>query len=445
MAARKRDARRSQAAAQRALRRAGEERSPSAAGSLLQVGPSTGQAEAMDLTKLPLQTGATALSRVVLGTITLVIGLGLFGEWTRAGDETLVFSFFYVYFLPIIAVILRAMLGSERASDVRLLPEEMQVDGGPHHGVRVRWPMIAEVSVRRGRLHLDLGDGVKLDLAHANNEIERGSLDALGDVLRSQRRRAASGSARSAPAPPVPSLVTCPSCGAPAAIADAAEVSCDACGADVPIPPAVRARFAAARGREASRAATLRAVAALFHQPSSQRVNGLLAALSVLGLGWLPIAAGSTGFGPTVMVSLALFIAGALALRVVIANRRALSVVCLGFAARPDGHGPACRSCGAPLPRSAVSEVVATCAYCDAQNVVGAPAAAGGGTATDADRLDRALAARDRSVRAAVVAAVVGLGLVGIALAGALALRRPDPPARPRPVVDLPLALPSTR
>jgi len=380
------------------------------------------------LARLPLQTGATALTRVVFGAAPLVAGLGLYGEHHRHGDGAVTFSFFYVYFLPIIAFALKAALGSERASDVVMLPGEFTLEGGPHHGVRVQWSMVQGITESDGKVCLDLGDGVQLGLAHANNKAEQRSLKTLASVLAGQVRRLTRSDASASPATPaVPALVVCPSCGAPARIKasmkDAAETPCEACDAGVPVPPHVREKLAAAEARAASRATTARAVAALFKQPQARRVNSLLVMLGVLGFAWLPLAAVAGGFGTTTLVSAALFIAGALAVRVVVANRRALSAVCLGFAARHRGDQLECRSCGALLPRDEASEVVATCVYCDAENVVGAPETIEGGDAPDAARLGRALAARDRAVRAAVASSVLGLGLVVLGLAGALVLR----------------------
>lgn len=374
----------------------------------------------MSLPWLPLQTGATALSRVVVGTAVLVAWLGAFGEHSRQGDGAATFSFFYLYFLPIVALVLRAMLGNERASDVVVLPDELKVEGGPHHGVRAHWTTVRRVEMEGATLRLDLGDGVRLDLAHTSDATEGRSLVSLRAVLSAQRRRAKRAQRKTEPL--APALVACPSCGAPARLEDAASVRCEACEAEVPMPAEIRARVAAG-GSPASRAATSRAVAALFAQPPAGRVNALLVALSALGFGWLPLAATVGGFGPTVLVSIALFLGGALAIRVVIANRRALSVVCLGFAAKEREGAPACRSCGGPLPHDDASEIVATCVYCDAENVVGAPATEKGGTAANTERLERALASRDRAVRAAYASTLMGLALVAAGLAAALTIR----------------------
>lgn len=369
---------------------------------------------------MPLQTGATALTRVVLGTAVLTGGLGLVGEHSRQGDGSFAFSFFYLYFLPIIAVVLRALLGNERASDVSLLPDELQVESGPHHGVRAQWTTMQAIRVRGGVMHLDLGDGVVLDLAHTNDPAEARSLDALEDVLSAQRRRAKRTSKETAS--PTPALVSCGACGAPTRLADAAKVPCEACGEEVTMPAEIRARIAGAS--PTARAATSRAIAALFAQPPATRVNALLIVLAVLGFAWLPLAAAVSGFGPTVLISIALFLAGALALRVVIANRRALSVVCLGFAAKLRGDALACRSCGGPLPKGEASEVVATCVYCDAENVVGAPPTEKGGNAAETERLERALTARDRAVKAAAASTFAGLAFVALGLVVVLSLRR---------------------
>lgn len=374
----------------------------------------------MTLPWLPLQTGATALSRVVFGAATLVTGLGLFGEYSRRGDGAATFSFLYLYFLPIVAVVLRATLGKERASDVVLLPDELRIEGGPHHGVRAQWTTVRAVRVEGGVMRLDLGDGVVLDLAHTDDAAERQSLDSLDAVLSAERWRAKRKPKRTKPL--APALVSCSACGAPTRLADAATVPCEACGTDTPIPAEIRARIAG--GHASARAATSRAVAALFAQPPASRVNALLVVLATWGFAWLPLAAAVSGFGPTVLVSIALFLAGALALRVVIANRRALSIVCLGFAAKLRGNVLACRSCGGPLPEGEASEIVATCVYCDAENVVAAPPTEKGGTAADTERLERAIAARDRAVRAALSSTLLGLAVVGAALGVVMMLHR---------------------
>ena len=374
----------------------------------------------MTLPWLPLQTGATALSRVVFGAAALVSGLGLFGEYSRRGDGALGLSFLYLYFLPIIAVVLRAALGNERASDVVLLPDELRIQSGPHHGVRAQWTTVRAIRVERGVMRLDLGDGVVLDLAHTDDAAERQSLDSLEAVLSAQRRR--SKRSRKPTKPLAPALVSCAACGAPTRLADAATMPCEACGADTAIPAEIRARIVA--GKESARAATSRAVAALFAQPPASRVNALLIVLATLGFAWLPLAAAVTGFGPTVLVSIALFLAGALALRVVIANRRALSIVCLGFAAKLRDDVLACRSCGGPLPEGEGSEIVATCVYCEAENVVAAPPTEKGGTAAETERLELAIAARDRAVRAALSSTLLGLALVGVALGVVMTLHR---------------------
>jgi hypothetical protein len=179
----------------------------------------------------------------------------------------------------------------------------------------------------------------------------------------------------------------------------------------------VRARMRANAALMKARRHTAGVVERLLSQPTATRVNRWIA-LSLCAKYLVPV-------GFVLMPRLWIFsIAGAWALGHVIkaqlVDRRAFRALALDFgAALPrSGGGPRCRICGGPLPPAI--GVLARCAYCGADNLLGVDietrASAAGQHALDLDAVLRARR-RERLRQQILVAIGVVLALGGLALA----------------------------
>src|SRR5262249_26312834 len=158
------------------------------------------------------------------------------------------------------------------------------------------------------------------------------------------------------------------------------------CGADVPIPAALREQLAGLTQLESSRRRSEELLGVLLRQRGAGFTNLLFtAATPPLLVGW-PLAAilfdefyqtrhlfrWNHGLGLFVCATaftygLSLLVQGQLV------GRAALRLVALRFRAVPparEGDPSTCRRCGAPLAE-APEQLVVLCAYCRAENITG--------------------------------------------------------------------------
>jgi TPR repeat protein len=376
-----------------------------------------------DRIRLPLQVGTSALwslarvsAGVVPGLVLLATGLRLLGSSTGLGLLLGAFGAFLLAWGA--AHLVRAW--RTRASDAVLSSAGLELDGGPSHGLRVAWAEIdpgsggletvgekrltlarlaadaifvtlstllsdrperapaTRVPIRR--LVLATRDGRRRLLAQAEHPDEQASLDALQGSIDGRVR----------PAPPArlvnpdPRVLRCGACGAPAPPADTPMVACRHCRANVAVPPEIREKLAAHRGVRQAQQGVAGTVQRLLRQPGARRANLVLAiCAAACAAGWGVVAAVllRTGFdnlggfelGWLLGTGLALTAAAFLLGRLALVERGALQLLATGFgsgAPRDATDGHRCRACGAPLPEETGS-LVARCAYCDADNIVG--------------------------------------------------------------------------
>lgn len=169
-------------------------------------------------------------------------------------------------------------------------------------------------------------------------------------------------------------LLACSGCGAWLPIADTHEVTCAYCEARTIVPAELRLKLTTARRLAKDDHRRERVLRKLLDQPGARSTNILLAAtLAVLISGVVAVAIGvSEGQRRLAEFAMVPGIALALLCRIRIADRAALRVVSLGYAAlgpsRPGAHF-ACRCCEAPLP--SVDTISIACLYCHAENIVG--------------------------------------------------------------------------
>ncbi len=370
-------------------------------------------------TRLPLQTGATMLRRLLV-TAAAVDGACLFVAASDAarGQHGVFAGIAAVewplFFAPIAAVVLMAVVGSARASDCVLEPDELRIEGGKYDGFRMAWSQIERALMKDGVLHLELGSGVSVPIAVASDRDEIRSIEALQRSIEERAKKRAD-----APPPPVArhatSVLACSVCGAPVAPDDRDDVACHFCGVRVAVPDDLRARIRAARSLRKERASLDAVVARLLNQPSAQRVNRWLAAMAAITIVWLPMPlfVGSTTVAPLSVVAALLV---ALVAYAVIADRRAIRVLTLDFAARGAeraGDPDRCRRCDAPLPPSDDDAILVTCAYCEADNVLGLDARAADGAARTGETTYAAtLHERERARRTARLVALAGSAIL---------------------------------
>jgi hypothetical protein len=327
-------------------------------------------------TRLPLQTGATMLWRV-LGAVVV-----LDGAWAAIClvlGRSVFTPIYWFYFLPLVAVILMKMLGATRASDCVFDPAELRIEGGKYDGFHIGWSAVepqGSALLADGTLKLDLGSGVQVPVATARDAEERRSLETLLQAIRERKQPEVAASSPAPTRPHAPGdarVVACAACGAAAVVDDAESVKCHYCGAAVVIPEDVRARVRAARALRRERSTSDALVERLLEQPSAKRVNTILGAAAAVGLLWMPLPI-MTGSWPTVFVTAGLVVLVGLAAQVIIVDRRAVHRLTLDFGAHAGaraGEPERCRRCDAPLPRPADDGIVVACAYCEAENVLG--------------------------------------------------------------------------
>lgn len=378
------------------------------------------------LARLPLQIGTTATWSAGRAAVALFPGLAVMGsavalgiaDLSDLGDSFKLLLLLLVIGGLLVFYALMHMRGAvrNRASDVLLTPEGLQVDGGRLHGERIPWneltapfadlqeetvsrltlgtiflillSIVAEsdmtgsspgqVKVWRMRVHWR---GQLRILAETDRPIERDSMAAAVASVSA----VVSGQRYVAEAPSVAAnIVSCGRCGGPAVPDDAPAVPCAYCQAPVPMPPEARSQAAATKMASQGRSATSSIVAKLRAQPRAGHANAWLFLVSLLMFGAWPLGWGLIAFSILAdgfqwtdllffLLPFAAVLAGFFFARGRLADRGALQLLTLGFGAlapRREGEPARCRRCQGPLPAAGLGGV-SQCRYCGAENIVG--------------------------------------------------------------------------
>ncbi len=344
---------------------------------------------------MPLQTGASALRDLLIGSVVFVPGyiLILFGTLGMFVVPSALTGW--------VTVILGGMLVGgfgmrqlslavrDRPSDLLLDAVGLRIVGGPHefgyYATRVPWTELAKDAWRVRRVEgtemSELVTGppeAEIVLAHATDFDEIQSLSAVADMAGSTAEHLAGASRQ----PTAVATLPCPTCGAPVRADDADTVTCSYCNHVVPVPPATRERIRAARELGAAQRITPRLLQRFLQQPSARVVNVMGVVAGALMLAVWPAVIGFGGWlyyldrlEATAVIALLLlapasiWLVYSLAIAVT-ASRRALQLVGLGCSANAGASGhPECRLCGAVLP--AEEQVVVACPFCGTPNVLG--------------------------------------------------------------------------
>jgi hypothetical protein len=417
--------------------------------------------------RLPLQIGTSSLWSLARGSATLLPGLaivvgGLFvlvEVWTVA-CAILVLGGLLVWF----AGMHLYLAARARPSDVLLDGRGLRIDGGVHHGRAIPWAHVDPArcaletqQVKRytllrifgnffavllsllargnrffwiepalidiAKLSVGLRDGSKVVVAEAERPVEKESLEALFDAIRSSGWHETHAGQAASPAP-VPAargrnrhtamglqVLICMRCGGIAAPEDKPQVVCRYCQSPVAVPPDLQERIRAANQVAAGRGTSDRLVGKLLQQPGAKRTGTRLFAAAVpMMLAWpaalaaiaVEASANALGFGSAVellLFPIAVILGLFFILRAKLADRFALRLLTLDFGAqRPARAGDphTCRQCDAPLPERPGS-VLVRCVYCGADNVLGLDLRRDAGKATrEASSLEDALAKRTK-------------------------------------------------
>lgn len=392
--------------------------------------------------RLPLQIGTSSLWSLARGSATLLPGLAVIGSvipfFAAAGANkgTLVVAAAIVVLgglLVWFAAMHLRLAARSRPSDVILRSTGIRIDGGVHHGRELPWSAIdpaassltTEIEKRYtflrivgngfgviltivfktkmwldpqefeiAKLRVRLRDGQDLLIAEAERPIEKESLEALFEAIRSSgwygddgapRAKKPGGRGGGRHTAMGLSVLLCTNCYGVAIPDDADAVPCRFCRAPVPIPPATRERIAAARRVGEGRRASDRLVSKLIRQPGAGRTGAklFLAAIPMM-LAW-PLAFAAMAIEADndlldalsalslLAFPLAMILGLFFLLRAGLADRFALRLLTLDFGAQqPEKQGDpyTCRHCDAPLPDEPGS-VVVQCRYCAADNILG--------------------------------------------------------------------------
>ena len=280
---------------------------------------------------------------------------------------------------------------SARACDVLLGRDGIRVQGGPAHGFSASWESLStQGGIRWTADGLWLRDGNQrsLEVPIPPDDDERVSLEALFATVSAY---AASFQRRDAPPPrrSPPGTLLCQGCGAPQAPVDAPAVRCAHCQTTNTIPPELADKIRAMRmvAKEHTREDGLASV--LVTQRGARMANLVAFVGGLLMMGATAITLFITaifafvdgkeaglpragGFGIAAAGAGLLLLA---AVRFLLANRRALRLLSVGFSAKQperEGDPPVCRECFGPLPDPGADAAVAHCVYCRAANVMAA-------------------------------------------------------------------------
>ncbi len=318
----------------------------------------------------------------------------------------------------LLALAMLPFVWRRRASDVVMAPQGVEVLGGFRHGRRWAYEQLRRARVMKAGELWMLALSRKV-VATTEDAAEKDSFQAVVDTLRALVRK-------ESPARASAKVLKCRKCGAPNRPRDEERVPCEHCGAEVKVPEDMRAIAALKWARQA----TARTLRELLRWPSARVVNTMLLAAFVPAVAAWPLSAlfvhramaADTTFTWLDFLVLA---AGALnasvllpaVLRLFLLRRRAVKLVALRFAARPEeraGEGQSCRHCGAALGTSEEVALV-VCDYCGTDNVLGLHlairATAEQAQAKDLDALLEARLAERSAYRRRVALAVVSVAV----------------------------------
>lgn len=338
----------------------------------------------MESVRLPLHVGVDALWRFAGASASFLPGVMLVVTGLSRGIPGSGALFLLAGLgLFLIALALFWFAYRARPSDVRLGPDGLHIEGGPHDGSVFRWDEIQHTQLQWDEPHLlqtlevVYRNGQKAELANAVDLAEIASLRALHQTIRARLEEAAE------PPPQQADVASCQRCGAPLVPDDQPVVRCRSCGADNGMHPALRERVAAQRATDHVLQATAQTIQGLLVQPGASRMQAaLLLAAAISAAAWGTVLVGYFAVG---LSSLDAFLIGSgffsgwcltfatfAFARIAMARRRALLLLSTTFGARPPrrpGEAAGCRQCGAPLPM--VGNIVARCVYCGTQSVLG--------------------------------------------------------------------------
>lgn len=277
---------------------------------------------------------------------------------------------------------------SARACDIALGREGIRVIGGQAHGFAASWESLAMPGGVRW-----LGDGLWLrggekrwlNVPLPADADEHTSLEAVHATIAAY---AAAYAQKNAPKPrrTPPGTLLCHGCGAPQAPVDAPSVQCRHCNAPNPIPKELAEKIRAMRTMAKERAGDDALASAVLAQRSAIAANlvAFLGGLLMLGAsgvtllmtaGFALVDGKETGlprFGGFGVAAAGVGLILLSAVRFILANRRALRLLSVGFSAREperEGDPPACRTCAGPLPEPDRGSAISHCVYCGATNV----------------------------------------------------------------------------
>jgi hypothetical protein len=321
------------------------------------------------------------LRRLLLASLCLTIGAAILGVVDHRGNDWLhpsydgLYASLWLLYCPLTAVAVIALLGRARASDCEFGERGFKVIGGARDKLSVAYRAIRieGTELIKGRLYIDLGDGIRIHLASAEVARERSSLEAFLSTLRFRYFESMANESVAdlhGYGECVATAVQCSNCGCPAIVDDLPQVVCKACGTAVSIDDFIRDKIRVSRTLNRKQRAARALIQKALNQPSAKHINQCLLTLSALGIVWLPV--------PAVVLSATVTAASVVVFSgicwysyALIANRKALAVLVAECGARPLRDGYGCCNCGAPLPVSRDLEVVCQCVYCDTDNVLG--------------------------------------------------------------------------
>jgi hypothetical protein len=349
--------------------------------------------------RLPVQVGTTCLRNATWAAATLVPGLMLLSVAVEMGlgqrdTSSMVVGVVFGLLLFGWGLLCVSWAWQTRPSDVELSQDGLRIDGGPHHGLRLAW---SEIDVPRCKLEahrLSKGDvgwwdlklatlaGREIMLAESEQRDESRSLHVLLESIRS-----VTGHQTAHPARPPTSVdvLRCGRCGAPAVPVDSDSTLCRYCGSSISVPAALRQKMAMQHALASKTANVESRLRTLLAQPGAAVAGRrIVLALATSMVAWILVIVwqGVPGLAGTVMT--AMFDEGAIGALLVIAigcvaraglaRRGALQLIATRFGARAPvnpGDPSLCRNCYAPLPMPSEDRLIAPCAYCATENVLG--------------------------------------------------------------------------
>lgn len=411
--------------------------------------------------RFPLQTGEGAVRALWWSAVLWLPGFVLFVVlWFASFSAEWLFTLLILPGLLVMGFAQRNLRRARRMqpSDLELEPDRLRIRGGPHDGFDIPFSKLERVFVRRATTVLpqffDLlprGDDERdeandlhvLFLQKKTLELKAIAMTRAPGELASFEELAATLQSVVQPRPEpdgvaLPQQVLrCPSCRGPVAPSADAEVSCAWCGQRLSMPVSLQEKVRAAAVVASH---SHEAVKAVLEQPSAPSLdrtfrNVTRALMAAWGVGGVSILVSELN-GRSLLSSVgfsSVFVFGAVTggfsiFRYLLVDRQALRVLTLQLAAlgsEKDGTPRSCRQCRGPLV-AAADQLVVSCVYCDAPNVMGVDlrgrAAVVGEEARSLEQVLEQRTSRRKAWRAVAmlgaVLIVAGVGTLGWAILG---------------------------